>query len=230
VDGFTQTMAGVKEEAPYIQSVIAFIPAVGPVASAAIAGGLAIASGESVDDVLIDAAAGAVPGGAFAKAAFKMGKAAMTGKGDLGSLAGDAVGALGDAVGVPVPDSAKQALVAGVHITQAIASGKKVDDAIITEAINNLPDPKMKTAANAARSIASGKNVGDVLIDAGVQMVPNIGPIQTKDLKGALGTGMAMGHAQHVQSIIKQNLNDPATQKAIASKGDVLASKDLTIS
>jgi hypothetical protein len=63
-------LKNVKDVAPYVQKVIAFVPGVGTGVAAAIAAGTALAEGKSVTDALLAAAKGAIPGGALAGSAF----------------------------------------------------------------------------------------------------------------------------------------------------------------
>ncbi len=78
-DHLKRTVADVKEIAPYVQTVISFVPGVGPGISGAIAGGLALASGAKITDAVMAAAKGALPGGALAQSAFDVGRSVVQG-------------------------------------------------------------------------------------------------------------------------------------------------------
>ncbi len=206
---FKSAMTDIHTLAPYIETVIASVPALGPVASAAIAGGLAIASGEPIDQVMVDAGAAAIPGGAIVKACYHAGVAVMNGHGDAGTLIVDAGAAVSESLGAPIPDGAKKVLEAGADATQAIANGRKPDQALLDAAIKQLP-PAGQSAARAAQAVASGKNVGDVLLQYGPGMIKGLPTDALKNFGPGLSTGMAMGHGQALQAI-----QDSAITKSI---------------
>jgi hypothetical protein len=70
IDAAKSAVAAVHELAPYIQAVLSVVPGIGTGLSAVISGGLALASGMPIDQVLIEAVKGAIPGGPLAQAAF----------------------------------------------------------------------------------------------------------------------------------------------------------------
>ena len=80
--------------------VVSFVPAVGPGISGALAAGVALANGQRIDQAMVEAVKGAIPGGPIAKAAFAMGEAAIQGK------------RVDDVVlsGLPIPPDAKKAI------------------------------------------------------------------------------------------------------------------------
>jgi hypothetical protein len=55
---------------PYVQSVISFVPGVGTGISAALGAAQALADGRRIDEALVAAACGAIPGGPMAQMAF----------------------------------------------------------------------------------------------------------------------------------------------------------------
>ena len=199
--GLQRAVKDVHAEAPLAETVIALVPGVGPVASGSIAAGLALASGEPIDQVMIDAAAATIPGGALAKGVYRAGVAVMSGKGDAASLVSTAALSIADAAGVPVPDAAKQVLTAGLTATFAIAHGEKPQDAMLDAAIAALPNPAARAAANAARATAQGKNVADVLLQYGPTMIQGLPASSVKNLSDGLMKGMAIGQAEMIQSL-----------------------------
>lgn len=70
IDAAKSAVAAVHELAPYIQAVLSVVPGIGTGLSAVISGGLALASGMPIDQILIEAVKGAIPGGPLAQAAF----------------------------------------------------------------------------------------------------------------------------------------------------------------
>ena len=69
----------VKGVAPYVQTIISVVPGIGPGISGAISAGLTLAQGRPIEEALVDAVAGAIPGGALAKSVAKAGFAAASG-------------------------------------------------------------------------------------------------------------------------------------------------------
>ena len=72
----------VKEIAPYAQTVISFVPGIGPVVSGAIGAGIALVEGQPISEVAIAAVKGAIPGGPLAASIFS---AAVTGASAIAS-------------------------------------------------------------------------------------------------------------------------------------------------
>lgn len=239
LDGVKRTAAGVKEVAPYAQTVISLVPGIGPPVSAAIGGGLALAEGEPIGEAALTAAADALPGGAIAKAGFDAGRAALEHK-NIGQVGLAALGDLGQAAGVPIPPQASQALGYGLTFAKDLADGKNIPQAAVDTAISALPpdaQPAARAAATTADAIAKKKNLADVLIQQGQALIPNLTPDARKALNDGLSVGMAMAHGQSLQEITRQALGNPqnlqhvlqAGQQAIASD-PVLQSARATLS
>jgi hypothetical protein len=216
----------VKALGPYVETVIAIVPGVGPEASAAIATGVALASGERIDQALLDGAAALVPGGAIAKAAIQVGIAAMQGKvRDFTQLGGALVSGVAGAVGVTIPDAAKDAIMGGLKIASDLAQGQKIDKAVIDGAVAAIPDSAgaaLKLAASAAgaavvdvsdhKAVAA---VADTLIAAGQAAMPGLTPDQRQAFKGALTIGAGLGHGQFLQGCVDKAVKSPNTQNAL---------------
>ena len=129
---FESQVQNIKEVAPYVQTVISVVPGIGPGISGAISAGLTLAQGRPIDEALVAAVVGAVPGGALAKSVAKMGFAVASGK----PLSDIAVSAL------PIPPAARDALKAGLRVASDVAQGKRVDRSLLAEAnrqIDKLP-------------------------------------------------------------------------------------------
>lgn len=134
--------------APYAQTVISLVPAVGPGVSAGLGAGLALASGKPISAALIEGAKTALPGGALAKSAFDVGKAVAEGKRvDKAVLAG-----------LPIDANAKRALEMGLDVTARVVRGENVGDALIKQA-----DTALKIVPASA---LNGLNVGIALGEA----------------------------------------------------------------
>lgn len=149
---FKTALSSVKTLAPYIQTVISFVPGIGTGLSAGIGGALALASGKPIDQAFIAALRSAVPGGPIAQAAFDVAAAVVEGK------PVDAV--LLNAL--PVAPAAKAALVRGAAAARALADGKRVDQVLLDQALQALP-PAAAKAAQIGVAVASAKNIQDGL-------------------------------------------------------------------
>jgi hypothetical protein len=174
---FENQIKNVKEVAPYVQTVISFVPGIGPGVSGAISAGLTLAQGRPISEALVDAAAGALPGGALAKSMAKMAFAAASGK----PLSDIAVSAL------PLSPAAKDGLKAGLRIASDVAQGKRVDKALVAEAnrqIDKLP-PAFRTAAQVGVALGQGKSAQDIAL----QQLPNL--IRTGGPLAAVGQKIA---------------------------------------
>jgi hypothetical protein len=225
LQSFNDAMRDIHTMAPYIETVIATVPGIGPVASGAIAAGLALASGEPIDQALVDAAAASIPGGAIVKAVYHAGVTILSGHGDATTLTLDALDQAANALGVPVPPEASQVIAAGVSVTVDIANGKKPQDALLNAAIAALPTAAMRSEATAARNavdaVAKGKNVADVLLQYGPTMLKGFPADQVTQLTNGLMTGMSMGVGQSLQAIQQSGLAHSIGQLADAGKAFV---------
>jgi outer membrane protein OmpA-like peptidoglycan-associated protein len=151
---FESQVQNVKQIAPYVQTIISLVPGIGPGISGAISAGLTLAQGRPIDEALVDAAAGALPGGAMARSMAKAAFAAASGK----PLSEIAVSAL------DMPPAAQEALKAGVRVASDLAQGKRVDKSVLDEAnrqIDRLP-PELRTAAQVGVALGQGKNLQDI--------------------------------------------------------------------
>jgi len=231
--GLKSAIKDIHEVAPFVEAIISFVPGVGPVASGCIAAGLALASGEPIDQVMIDAAAAAIPGGAIVKAAYHAGVAVMSGHGDAVSELETAAFSVADAAGVPVPDSVKNVIATGMTATLAIAHGEKPADALINAAISQLPAAG-QAAARAAQGVASGKNVADVLLQYGPTLIQGLPLDSVKQLSSGLMTGMTLGQGQMLQSLsqsqIVKSMGTLASQGAQASDAVIDSARKLAAS
>lgn len=215
------SLASVKQVAPYAQTVLSLVPAVGEGLSGAIGAGLALASGQNITDALVSGVRSALPGGALAAAAFDVAHAAMQGK----PITAIALNAL------PLPAAQKNALVQGVSLARDLASGKKVSQALVDAATHALP-PNLVQAVQIGAAIAHAKNLQGA-----------VGTLaHAASLTSAVQTGTAAAHAikalsprslvpPHLVAAVKQGL---AAKKLVAgatvaaSQGHAGASQLLT--
>jgi hypothetical protein len=192
---FESQVQNIKEVAPYVQTVISLVPGIGPGISGAVSAGLTLAQGKPLDEALIAAAIGAVPGGALAKSMAQMAVAAASGK----SLSDIAVSAL------PIPPAAKEALQAGLRVASDVAQGKRVDKSLLAEAnrqIERLP-AQYRKAAQIGIALGQGKKLQDVAMQQLPTLIAAGGPLaragrtiamQSPVLRQARGL---VAHGQH---------------------------------
>jgi hypothetical protein len=192
---FESQVQNIKEIAPYVQTVISLVPGIGPGISGAISAGLTLAQGKPLDEALLAAAIGAVPGGALAKSMAQMAVAAASGK----PLSDIAVSAL------PIPPAAKEALQAGLRVASDVAQGKRVDKSLLAEAnrqIERLP-AQYRKAAQIGIALGQGKKLQDVAMQQLPTLIAAGGPLaragrtiamQSPVLRQARGL---IAHGQH---------------------------------
>jgi hypothetical protein len=113
INNIKQQVKDVKTVGPYAQMVISVVPGVGTVAAGAIGAGIALASGQPIDKVIVAGVRGALPGGAIATTIFDASQAALSGK----PLAEVGIAAL------PIDPTAKVAIKTSMKLATDVASG-----------------------------------------------------------------------------------------------------------
>lgn len=136
LESFKTSLLAAKTLAPYVQTVISFVPGIGTGLSAGLGGAIALASGKNINEALMEGIKSALPGGAVAGAVFDVTSAILQKKPIEDSII----------AAIPVSDSAKKALLVGTKTVKALAEGKKVDQAVIDSALNALPKDLQKAA------------------------------------------------------------------------------------
>lgn len=202
-----------KDVAPYAASVVSFIPAVGPGVGASIAAAAALADGKRWDQIAIEAAKGAIPGGNIAKAAFDVAQAAAQGKPiDQVALAA-----------IPLDPKVKQAIGAGLALTKDLAAGKRVDQALLNRVNDALNIAGVKgsaataitSSAQLARDLAAGKPVDKAIIARLDDAIKLAGP----EVGKALQIGTAIGTAKTIQDKIMKEIGSPQALAALGEMG-----------
>lgn len=115
------TVKDYKAVAPYVASVISFVPGVGTGVSSGIMAAGALAEGQPLSEVAIQAAKGSIPGGPIAQIAFNIAESAIKGQ-PIDQMAINAL---------PINETAKQAIRTGVNLAKDLANGKQLDDALL---------------------------------------------------------------------------------------------------
>jgi hypothetical protein len=185
----------IREVAPYVQTVMSFVPGVGTGVAAAIAAGTALAEGRTISDAVIEGISKAVPGGTLGKSV----------------LAGALAITHGDSVSKTVLDTVKANLPANlrtaVDTAVATAGGKNVRVAVLQALSQKLP-PEAKKALDIGVALGAARNIQSSAVRA-VAQPANIAKLASKPLpapfqkkappgmKEAKGYKAAMGLLQH---------------------------------
>lgn len=149
---FKNAIKNVKTLAPYVQTVISFVPGVGTGLSAGIGGALALAEGQSISQALIAGVKSSIPGGPLAQAAFSVATDVMQGK-PIDQIALNAL---------PIGQQQKDLLRRGLAAAKDLAAGKRVDQVLLDQGIKMLP-PAMQKAVQIGTAIGHAKNLQGAL-------------------------------------------------------------------
>lgn len=179
-----------KEVGPYAQIVVSMVPGVGTAVGTALATGIALANGKPITEAMMDGLAGAMPGGAAAQMAFKMGRSMVSGKNVLESAISVAREQL--------PKEAQAALDFGV----AIAKGKNIQDAV-TDGVRRVLPKEAQAAFDAGKDILHGRIPSPQAIAA---FAGNLPPEAT----AALGAATKIMQGQSVLDVAKNLATDPS--------------------
>jgi len=227
VEGLHTAMHAARVLGPYVEAIVSFVPGIGSPVAAAIGGGLALAEGKPIDDVMLAAAAGSIPGGVFVKDAYDIGKAAVEKKPMLQSIE-EGVLDLASSLGVPMPDEAKDALVHGLGLAQDTINGIALTAADIKTAIDMVPTPAQKALIQEATHPGSKINVADVVLQSAIDSIPT-DPKTKKEIQNAITIGMTMSHAKNIQDEAKKAVTTPEAHQKLAHKAASLAEQDPVI-
>lgn len=118
----------VRDVAPYAQTVISFVPAVGPGVNAGIGAGLALASGQPITKALAEGVKSSLPGGPLAKSIFSAAESAVQGK-PFNQIVLSTI---------PLDGAAKKGVGMALDVTARLARGQRVDKALIAQADDAL--------------------------------------------------------------------------------------------
>jgi hypothetical protein len=195
INDFRDKLAGVKEVAPYAQTVISFVPGIGTGVSAAIGAGLALAQGKPIDEAIVIGVRAAIPGGPVAVAAFDLTYAAATGQNLIEAAGKSAIRTLG------LPPQAQQAF----NVIYRAAKGENIPLALLNEARGYLPPGPAQKAFDVGLALAQGKR----LQDAAVEELAHLAPAQIQMITNAAGPILQRSPALQVA---KNLIADPVAQ------------------
>jgi len=200
-------VSSAKAIAPYVQTVISFVPGVGQGISGGMSAALALAEGKPITEAVLAAARGALPGGPLAAAAFDAATAAVQGKG-LSEIA---------LAAVPLPPMQKDILRQSLAVAKDIAQGKRVDKILLDRANDNLSKlpASVQKAAQVGIALAQGQNIQKVALKAGASALGGT-KVMNPFLKAASNLGAskagiqkAVGAAQAIANgspVLKKSL------------------------
>jgi nucleoid-associated protein YgaU len=171
LNNLKQNLAAVKTLAPYVQTVISFVPGIGTGVSAAIGAGLALAEGKNITDAMMAGVRGALPGGPAAAAAFDVAKAAIERK-PLNQIA---------LAALPLPPQQKALLAQGMNAVRDIAAGKNVAKSIVDNAVKALP-PEYAKAVQIGLAMGHAKNLQEALKTGAKAAINAAAPAAIKSL------------------------------------------------
>lgn len=188
-----------KDIAPYVQTVISFVPGIGAGISGGMSAALVLAEGKPITEAVLAAAKGAMPGGPLAAAAFDAATAAIQGKG-LSDIA---------LAAVPLPPAQKDILRQSLAVAKDIANGKPVSKIVldrVNDNLNKLPASVYK-ATQVGIALAQGKKIQ--ALKAGASLVGD--KMNFSSVLGATTTGIqkAIGAAPALKN------GSPVLQKAL---------------
>lgn len=149
---FKSALSNVKTLAPYVQTVVSFVPGVGSGISAGLGGALALAEGQSITQAVEAAVKSAIPGGPAAQAAFSVASGVMQGK-PIDQIAINAL---------PIGNTEKDLLRRGLSVAKDLAAGKRVDQVLLDQALKQLP-PQLQKAVQIGTAIGHAKNLQSAL-------------------------------------------------------------------
>lgn len=208
-DSIHHEVAKFKAAAPYIESVVALVPGIGGMCASCIAVGVGVAEGQPIDQILVEAAAAQIPGGAIVVAGYLAAKTILSGKARPISWDTIAIGALqGIATqgGVAIPPEALSTLRAAAKFGSDIANGKSPKEAGLDSIIASIPTSTADgKALHAAVTVAlsetkmalQGSKIGDALFAYGIRQSPADSRVQ---IQKGLTTAIGLVHGSNLQA------------------------------
>ena len=158
---FKGQLNAARDVAPYVQTVVSFVPGVGQGISGAIGAGVALSRGQPISQAIIEGVRGALPGGPVTAAAFDVAMAAAQGK-SIDEVALQAI---------PLPPDQKKMVVQAAMTAKDIASGKNVAKSVYDRGQKLLP-PEAQKAMQVAVAMGTAKNIQDAMKKGASEAVP----------------------------------------------------------
>jgi hypothetical protein len=187
INDFKKTVEMVSGEIVLASKFVAFVPGVGTGVAAGIGASAALIEGKPIDEAFIEAIADAIPGGAFAKAAFSIAKNAIEKKSvDPLQILSVAIEAAG---GVPLPANISSAIntvnqaVQGIHIPpEVLNAATKILPGAADAIVKGKPLNEVLT--NSVKTIAQQYGVPSDVVDVAKNVIDkkSIDPVQLLSL------------------------------------------------
>ena len=146
-----EQLKAIREVAPYVQTVMTFVPGVGTGVAAAIAAGTALAEGRTITEAVIEGVKGSAPGGQLGRIAIDSALAIT--KGQRLDKAAMAIAMK------QLPAETRKA----VEVAIAAAKGKDVKDAALQALRAQLPKDVQK-ALEIGIAVGAGRNIQSTLV------------------------------------------------------------------
>lgn len=226
VDEFHKAINAVHTLAPYVQTVISFVPGIGQGISAGIGGALALASGKPITEAMMEAVKSAIPGGPLAQSAFSVAHDVMLGK-RIDTIALNAL---------PISDQQKKLLAQGLEAAKKLAHGEKVDQVLIDTALKQLP-PTIQKAVQIGTAIGHARNLQQAANAVKGEALSNISkyvPVVQTVLKNSGAAGHAASHAlgfmsnglsgrnlEHIAWRAAEGASQSGIEKALGASGAI---------
>jgi len=206
-----------KEIGPYAQMVFSVIPGFGPFVAGAIGAGLALANGQPLSEALIEGVEGMAPGGPLVHMALAMAVKTVsiaTSPGGFKNFHGLQTLAEIGVAALPVSKEVQNIIDGGITVVANLASGQRLDQALIDGAVRALPLDQMGSvakqavlaAAQAVKDVAKGERIDHALIDGGLKALPvNSLPIPDaakKALNSVVDAGVRISNGEHVDAVL----------------------------
>lgn len=193
---FRSALGSVKTLAPYVATIVSFVPGVGTGIAAGIGAATALAQGQSISEAMMTAARSAIPGGPAAQAAFSVASDAMQGK-PISSIAIDALGSA-------ISPSAKRELMMGLSAAKDIAAGKPVSQVVLDNALHQLP-PAAQKAVQVGIALGHAKNLqgaAGAAVQGASQLVSAAanGAVAAQHFANGIRTPAVISALQHAQA------------------------------
>ena len=228
-DELNKLGADAKAIAPLVESVISFVPGIGPVCSMAIAGAVAIAEGEPIDEAVVDIATAGIPGGPIIRAAYNAVRSVIAHKGaiDWSTLADATVSGVAGAAGVTLPPEVHDLTKAAVTLTADLANGKSVPQSAFDSLSAGVPEINegMKTLKKQLGGIDVSKIAFNDLMQTGDKIMHAVQGTLPKnkqsDFGKAIGLTLNLGHAHGLQQIKRTKNADLAVKMETKGAHDI---------
>lgn len=179
MNDFKAKLGAARDVAPYVETVVSFVPGVGTGVSAAMAAGAVLAEGRPITEAVMSAMKAAIPGGPAAQAGFEMARRVVRGE-NVGKAALQGARAA-------LPKEAQAAFDIGL----AAVTGQKLQLSVL-KALGNLAPPEVQALVSKGTALA--KSV-PALAEARGLVGKAAGPLKGFDLASGLLTHQAVNEA-----------------------------------